>query len=402
MTGASLGGAVAGEDAQAELVEPLALRLLLDRFRAREHVAQRAEVVRVAHLPVALEEAVGAEDDRGVAAVDQLRDDPVVQRRGVHVDGDAAQHRQEHGAGEAEAVEHRQGVEHLVELVEVDPGADLGAVGEEIAVAQHDPLGPALRARGEQDHRRILVLDAAGPMDAAGEQTLQKAAQPVAGGDLVAQVLQPQELGVAADRGDRGLQLGLAHELAGRDHQPDLRGDHRRLEVGRAGREIEHGRHPAEGLEREEGDRGGIDVGDEHADRFAGLGPSGELAPEHQSAGHQLHVVEVGAAGVLDHGIAPAVPPPCAQQRREQGRPPIGSHEHHVGHDVVELQVRDLTPGFATQLGSDRELARGTDRDGDLGEPVARDLAFLQPAERRQLGPSRRTGRIVAPLRSAM
>ena len=97
---------------------------------------------------------------------------------------------------------------------------------------------------------------------------------------------------MAADRGDRGLQLGLADEFAGGDHQPDLRGDHRRLEVGRAGREIEHGRHAAEGLEREEGDRGGIDVGDEHADRFAGLGLSGELAPEHQSTGHQLHVVE--------------------------------------------------------------------------------------------------------------
>ncbi len=76
-------------------------------------------------------------------------------------------------------MEHRQRVEHLVELVEVDPGRDLGAVGQDVAVAEHDTLGPALRARGEQDHGRIVALHAEPAVDAAGEQAVPQAAQPV-------------------------------------------------------------------------------------------------------------------------------------------------------------------------------------------------------------------------------
>ena len=109
-----LGGAVALENADAELLEPDAARLGLDALGAGEHVAHRIEVVVVGHARVAGQERVGAEQDRGVDAVGQLRHRPVVQRRRIEERAHAAEQRQQQPAGQAEAVEHRQRVEHHV------------------------------------------------------------------------------------------------------------------------------------------------------------------------------------------------------------------------------------------------------------------------------------------------
>ena len=254
-------------------------------------------------------------------------------------------------------------------------------------MAEHDALGPALRARGEQDDGRVVALDAEAGVDAPGEQAVPEAAQALGGADLLAQLLEPEELGPAADGGDRRLELGLGDELARRHHQLDLGGDDGRLEVGGAGREVEHRRHAAIGLQRHEHDHGGIDVGHQHAHALARLGQCREPAAEDQGARHQLEIVEMDAAGVLQHREAPAVPAAGTQQRLEQGPAPVGGAEDHVGHDLVELQVGDLPAGLAAQGRVDRELARRADGDGDLGEPVPGDLAGLEPGEPGQLRP---------------
>ena len=82
-------------------------------------------------------------------------------------------------------MEHRQRVEQLVLAAEIDAGRDLRDVGQHVAVRQHDALGQAFRARGEQDHRPVVGL--------ARDQRLlpaQHAAQLVEGADRLADVFQ--------------------------------------------------------------------------------------------------------------------------------------------------------------------------------------------------------------------
>ncbi len=99
------------------------------------------------------QEGVGAEGDRAVGVVDQLRHDAVVQRRGVVEGAHAGEQRQQRAAGQAERVEHRHGVEHAVGGVEVDHRGDLGDVGQDVAVAEHDALRRPFRPAGEQHDR---------------------------------------------------------------------------------------------------------------------------------------------------------------------------------------------------------------------------------------------------------
>ena len=156
-----LGDAVALEDAQPELLHVDPPRRLLHRLGAGEDVAQRAEVVGVRRAGVAGEERVGAEQDRRVRAVDELRDDPVVQRRRIEIDPHAGDERQHEADRQPEGVEHRQDVEDLVGAAEIDPRRGLRRVRQHVAMGEHDALRHAFRARGEEDRGRV-VRDRAG------------------------------------------------------------------------------------------------------------------------------------------------------------------------------------------------------------------------------------------------
>ena len=148
--------AVALQDAQPELFHVGAARRLLHRLGARQDVAERAEIVGVRRARIAGQERVGAEQDGGVAGVDQLRHDPVVQRRGVEIDAHARDERQDQARRQPEGMEHGQHVEHLVGAPEIDAGRRLRGVRQHVAVREHDALGRALRAGGEEDRRAIV------------------------------------------------------------------------------------------------------------------------------------------------------------------------------------------------------------------------------------------------------
>ena len=151
------GRAVAFEDADAELLEPHAARLRLDALGAGEHVAHRVEVVVVRDPRVAGQERVGAEQDRRVDAVDELRapsDSAAATDTGTS--RTPGEQRQQQAARQPEAVKHRQRVEDDVLRIEVDDRRKLMAVGQQVAMAQHDALRRAFRSRREQHHRRLV------------------------------------------------------------------------------------------------------------------------------------------------------------------------------------------------------------------------------------------------------
>ena len=79
------------------------------------------------------------------------------------------------------------------------------------------------------------------------------------------------------------------------------------LHVADAGGEIQHRRHPAEGLQRKEGDDGRVDVGQQHADMLAAPRQLGQRRAQRQGAEQQLRVADRGAGGVLDGDEAAAM-----------------------------------------------------------------------------------------------
>ena len=122
------------------------------RLCAGENIAQRTEVIGMRGAGVAVEEGVGAEQDGGAGLVDQFRHDPVMQRAGVKEHFHPVEQGQQGAAGQPETVEHGQRVEHDIARVEIDPGGELGAIGEQIAVCENNALGRAFRSAGEQDY----------------------------------------------------------------------------------------------------------------------------------------------------------------------------------------------------------------------------------------------------------
>ena len=94
ITGERLGDAVAFEDAQAEFLQIDPARRLLDRLGAGNDVAQRAEVVRIGHARIAVEERIGAEQRGRADAVNQFRHGAIMQRRRIKIGRDAGHERQ--------------------------------------------------------------------------------------------------------------------------------------------------------------------------------------------------------------------------------------------------------------------------------------------------------------------
>ena len=111
----------------------------------------------------------------------------------------------------------RQRVEHHVGQRQVEAGIDLGDIGEDVGVRQRHALRRALRARGEEDDRRIVRL--APVKRAARRQRCAQFVHPVA----LARTSSSQT--IRADRRDRLDQLGeiaLLDKGARGEHERDL------------------------------------------------------------------------------------------------------------------------------------------------------------------------------------
>ncbi len=339
-----LGDAIAFQDADAEALHVDRARALLHRLGAGEHQAQGAEVVGVRRACVSREEGVGAEQDGGAGLVDQFGHDAVVQRRRVHEDRNAGHQRHHQPAGQTERVEHRQHIEHLVVGIGIDPRQRLRGIGENVAVGQHHALGHAFGSRREQDDRGILRAAhharrcaVAQSLDLVGET------------DRAADVLEIDDLGLRPDRGNQLVELALLDERARCQHGPDLGGLHRGQHIDRPGREIQHRRHPADGLQRHEhhGNAGG--VRQQHADVLADARAGLELAAQHLRAEDQLAVGQRRAQRVLDDRLAGVAGLVGVGETLEQGLVQHGGLHDRIDHDVLQRGAGGIAAGLAAQ-----------------------------------------------------
>ena len=172
-----------------------------------------------------------------------------MQRRRIKIGRDAGDERQHRAGGQAEGVEDRQHVEELVLAAEIDAGRGLRHVGQHVAVGQHDALGRAFRAGGEQDRRPVVGL--------ARHQRLlpvQRAAQLVEERDGRANVLQIDDAHLLA--------RAAATTLSSRPFSTKTRevrmvstsrGAAGGQNVGGAGGEVDHRRHASGRHHGEEG-----------------------------------------------------------------------------------------------------------------------------------------------------
>ncbi len=234
---------------------------------------------------IAGEERVGAEQDRRADVVSQFRYDPVMQRRRVEEDPHSGQQRQHEPCGQAEAVKHRQGVQHGVGRAEIDPGGELAAIGQQVRMAQRDAFRRALGPGREQDRSRIGGRDAEPTMTLRREMPRPQPVQFVGQPDLGTQIFEPDDPGGFGEALGEQLQPGQLDKATRGDHGPHLRGPARRQDCVDPGCMVQHRWHPPGGLQAEEGDRGSNRIRHHQPNRLARLGNAGEPAAEDQAGG---------------------------------------------------------------------------------------------------------------------
>ena len=273
--------------------------------------------------PPADQEGVGAEEDRRLQLLHQLRDDPVVQRRGMQAGADAGGQRQHDPRREAEAVEERQRRDRPVGRPDRRARLELGDVGEEVAMRQHDPLRRPLGARGEE-HRRLGVT----PEVARAEPRRDERGQLVEDGDRRLEILGPEN--AEARRLDRCHQIAeaaLLDERAAGDHGRASGGPQRRerpapvpaVELSIAGT------RPARQKRHEHGD-GPRRRGQQQAHPLAGREPRPQRAFQHGARERELAVGQGVALDVLEGDavgpMRPARREDCIRERTEAEESP--------------------------------------------------------------------------------
>ncbi len=178
-------------------------------------------------------------------------------------------------------------------------GAHLLDIGQQIEMRQRHALGVAFGPGGEQDHRRRLVCLTCSNqgwrvLPHGGRRLVQQR-------QIFAHIFEIDDLGRFAELGDQGLELAQLDKFVRRDDALDLGRAQRRAHARRAGREIEHGRDPAEGGQREKCNHGRGPGGQHHAHGLAGLGPAPQGAADRQGGAHQLVIAEDALVSV-DNG----------------------------------------------------------------------------------------------------
>ena len=155
--GRAFGDAVALQDVRAVRGPQLACRSL-HALGAGDDLAQACELARLGGADVAGEERVGRQQQRGLAALDQSRDLAVVQRARIEDDLHAGKQGREGGRRQPEGMEHRQRVQEDLLGAEDGPHViqHLAGVGDQVEIGQHDALGRALGAGGEEDDGGIV------------------------------------------------------------------------------------------------------------------------------------------------------------------------------------------------------------------------------------------------------
>ena len=145
---------------------------------------------------------------------------------------------------------------------------------------QDDALGRAFGAGGEQDRRRLRRATLVTLGRPAARKPFSLSRRRHAGADI----LQPDDPGNALEFGHHRLQPRAFDEDARGEDGPDLGGTAGGLQVGDAGRIVQHRRHPPDGLQGQEGDGDAVGVGQENADMLAAPRQGRELGGQHRDA----------------------------------------------------------------------------------------------------------------------
>lgn len=188
-------------------------------------------------------------------------------------------------------------------------------------MGQHHALGPPFRAGGEQDHRRIVRLRPARPLEAPRPRRVHQRAQLVEDRDAGPHVLQIEDAPPLPERGDDIVELGLLDEAPRGDDRRHLGGVAGGAQVADAGGEIEQSRHAAEGGQRQKRRGHALHVGQKHAHRLARGGVARQLAPEQDGAEQQALDGERIALRVLDRDALGPEPGARIEKGGEQGAP---------------------------------------------------------------------------------
>ncbi len=168
-------------------------------------------------------------------------------------------------------------------------------------------------------------------------------------------------------------------------------------DIGGAGGEVDHRRHPAGRHQAEDRHHRAIGIRQHHADRLAEFGDRHQFLAEDARAEHQPLVGERAGDHILGRDAFEAVFLAGGDQRfrnRAVGRRGLVDH---VRHDVVERGARRAPTRPAFQRRIEIELDRLQHRDRQLREQLASHLILAQARERRALQPvdaDRNDGRV--------
>ena len=172
------------------------------------------------------------------------------QRAGVGDEVDALDDREPEGDGAAERVEQRQAAENGRAHRQIEPGAELGDVGQHVAVAEHHAFRLAGGAGGEEQRGLVIAAAFVEPEQRAEHRGGQQFGEDGPGDDLLLEggqdaldeneiaVRRPREGGNLADEGiggDEAVHAGLA------DARADGFGAGGEVEVDRGFAGEEHG-----------------------------------------------------------------------------------------------------------------------------------------------------------------
>ena len=273
-------------------------------------------------------------------AVDQLRHDPVVQRRRIEIDRHAGDQRQHQPDRQPEGMEHRQHVEHLVLRPKSMRAAACAAFASMLRWDSTTPFGVpsepevnriAAQSSGLRVDQRLLVAR-------AGRAACRRV--PTVGADVV----EIDDLDLVRERVDQRRRAGPSRRRRARSGwcRPSAALQAARMLAAPAVKLIIAGTRPAD-ISAEQRHRRAVGVRQHHADRLALGARAASASAEHARADQQPLVGERAGDRVLDRDAAP-----CRARRAASisasntVRSVERGAEDEVRHDLVERRARRL------------------------------------------------------------
>ena len=276
-------------------------------------------------------------------------------------------------------MEQRQRRHKAVVSGKVGDGFDLLDVGQQAFMAVHHPFRVALRAGGEEDHRRVfrLLLN----LRQTRRQQMSKNPQFVSEGDIAFKIFQeyPAHLGQLLRQVP---EFAFIEEGARGENGVELRGGYRAAEPFHPGGIVHHRRNTPAGDSAENHRRADAGVRQHQADLLARLAVFFQNAGDKQGFGQQLAIGIRLEVDILHAGFARAEAVLRRQQRLIQGFP--RAHRHPgFHHDLMQHLPGDFAPVAGArrlghrQMGRRQQVQLNPREQATLYQP-------LQPAEGRQ------------------